>query len=220
MRKVSSILVFLTMGFGLLAQTPYSIFNSANEKGVEVQQVSAKNLWLGSKLVYSVDENNPVSDNFLLTGKLLYTPISNEKYGIPIMVTASPSGGDILNPESGMNLGIYPYYILTSTSGMTLLAHGGVGYKSLQQETEALQQIRALIGLEVAFAGKAGGPPVTLSLTPVYTNTTGTLGNKTLLEATAVLPVAKNLGVLINWQNRSTAGSGFKIGVIVNSALK
>lgn len=203
-----------------MAQTPYSIFNSANESGVGIQQSSAKNLWLGSKLVYSVDENNPISDNFLLTGKVLYTPISSEKYGIPIIVTASPSGGDILNPESGINMGVYPYYILSSNSSMTLLAHGGIGYKSLQQEAEALQQIRALIGLEAAFAGKAGGPPVTLSITPVYTNTSGALGNKTFLEATAVIPVSKSLGALVDWQSGSALSSGFRIGIIVNGALK
>lgn len=211
------LILFLTMGFGLLAQTPYSIFNSANEKGIGIKQISAKNVWLGSKLVYNVSEDNPIDDNFALAGKVLYTPIFGDNYGIPIVVTAG-SGGDILNPESGTNIGVYPYYVLTSTSGMTLLAHGGVGYKSLQQETEALQQIRALIGLEVAFAGKAGGPPVTLSLTPVYTNTSGTLGNKTFLEATTIIPVSKNLGALVDWT--SSGDQSFRIGIIVNAGLK
>lgn len=217
MKNVLFLILFLTMGFGLLAQTPYSIFNSANEKGIGIKQISAKNVWLGSKLVYNVSEDNPIDDNFALSGKVLYTPIFGDKYGIPIVVTAG-SGGDILNPESGTNIGVYPYYVLTSTSGMTLLAHGGVGYKSLQQETEALQQIRALIGLEVAFAGKAGGPPVTFSLTPVYTNTSGTLGNKTFLEATTIIPVSKNLGALVDWT--SSGDQSFRIGIIVNAGLK
>lgn len=217
MKNVLFLILFLTMGFGLLAQTPYSIFNSANEKGIGIKQISAKNVWLGSKLVYNVSEDNPIDDNFALAGKVLYTPIFGDKYGIPIVVTAG-SGGDVLNPESGTNIGVYPYYVLTSSSGMTLLAHGGVGYKSLQQETEALQQIRALIGLEVAFAGKAGGPPVTLSLTPVYTNTSGTTGNKTFLEATAIIPVSKNLGALVDWT--SSGDQSFRIGIIVNAGLK
>lgn len=209
-------MMFLTfLSFG---QTPYSVFNSANLKGdVGIQQVSAKNVWLGSKLSLNLSDENPISDNFLLTGRVLYTPILGDKYGVPIMVTAS-SGGEILNPESGMNLGVYPYYILSSNSSMTLLAHGGIGYKSLQQETEALQQIRALLGLEIALTGKTGGPPVTFSLTPVYTNTSGITGNKSFLEATFVLPIGKNLGVLADWQSGSN--QTFKVGVIVNSALK
>lgn len=218
MKKVILIsLMFLTfLGF---SQTPYSMFSSTNRKGeVGTQQGSAKNVWLGSKLSLDLNEDNPVSDNFLLTGRILYTPILGDKYGIPIMVTASPSGGDVLNPESGMNLGIYPYYLLSSNSGFTLLAHGGVGYKSLQQETEALQQIRALLGLEVALTGKTGGPPVTFSLTPVYTNTSGVIGNKSFLEATFVLPIGKNLGVLADWQSGSN--QTFRVGVIVNAGLE
>lgn len=217
--KKNLILILLTLftaaGFG---QTPFGVFNSANEKQVATKQISANSLWLGSKLVYNVDDQAPLDDNFLLTGKILYTPIAAEKYAIPVVVTAS-TGGDILNPESGFNVGVFPYYKLMSSASTTLLIHGGVAYKSLQQETaEALNQIRALIGLELAVFPKAGGLPVTVSATPVYTNTSGVLGSNTHMEVTAVIPVAKSLGALIDWQSGSI-GSGFRIGIIVNTAI-
>lgn len=214
------ILVFLMMvsclGFG---QTAFSVLNSSNEKGVSAQQISANSLWLGSKLVYNVNDEAPLDDNFLLTGKILYTPITGLKYAVPIVVTAS-TGGDILNPESGFNIGVYPYYKLLSNTNTTLLIHGGVGYKSLQQESaDALNQIRALIGLELAVFPKSGGLPVTISATPVYTNTSGDLGNKTVFEVTGVIPVSKSLGALIDWQSGATVGTGFRIGIIVNTAI-
>ncbi len=214
------ILALMLCGLSAWGQTPYSTFNSTNDRnGVGVQQISANSLWLGSKLVYNVNDDAPLDDNFLLTGKILYTPIADLKYAVPIVVTAS-TGGDILNPESGFNIGVYPYYKLLSNASTTLLVHGGVGYKSLQQESaEALNQIRALIGLELAVFPKTGGLPVTISATPVYVNTSGALGSSNHMEVTAVVPVSKSLGALIDWSSASTAGSGFRIGIIVNTAI-
>lgn len=218
---MKNVILFLALFLSSLSfgQTPFGVQNSANAKGVGINQVSLANLWVGSKLSYNLNDENPLDENFLFTAKAIYTPIFGEKYAIPIAITVSPTGGSVLAPESGVNFGIYPYYKLISSPTTTFLVHGGLAFKSLENDgQEVLQQFKALAGLELAITGASGGAPFTLSVSPVYTNTSGTLGSKTFLEATAVLPIAKNIGALIDWQSGDK--SIFKIGVIVNAAIK
>jgi hypothetical protein len=201
------------------SQTPFTIFNSGNGRGAEqvnANQLSAGSLWFGSRLSYNFAEDKPVNDNFILTGKIIYAPIVAEKYAIPIVVTAS-NGKD--PSQSGYNMGVFPYYKLVQNSAFTLLAHGGVSYRSFSGESGAdLQQIKALVGLEAAVFGVGGGLPFTVSISPIYTNTSGTIGSSTLLEITGVVPISKGLGALIEWQ--SGVLGGIKGGIIVNVNTK
>lgn len=213
------LVLLMVCGFGLTAQSPYSVFNSANEKGVSTQQVSLNNVWVGSKLSMNLNDEAPLNENFVFTARVIYTPYFTEKFALPIAITVSPSGSDVQNPDAGVNFGLYPYLKLISSGTTTLLAHGGVAFRTLQNEgEEAVQQFRALAGLEIAIAPKTGGAPITLSATPVFSNTSGSTGNSTHLEITGILPISKNLGALIDWSS-SGIGSGFRVGVIVNSAL-
>jgi len=227
MKKVVALFIAILLVLGLQAQTPFGIFNSANRVGqFTVNQVSAANLWLGSKLSYNLDQDNPVSDNFLLTAKVLYTPVVdvNGRYAIPIVVTASPSANSVLSAESGYNFGIYPYYRITKdpAAKTVLIAHGGVGYKVVDDPSgESLQQIRALAGLEVAFFQKEGSLPTTISATPVYTHTSGLIKSKTFIEVTGILPIARNLGALVEYQSATGEFENtFRIGIIINTAVK
>lgn len=220
MKKVF-LLLFSVLSLSVLGQTSFSAFNLANQKGVNAEQISVNNFWFGSKLSYNLTTDRPIDENFALTGRILYVPISNERYAIPIGISVSSNGQNALSAESGYNFGVYPYYKLVRSSQTTLLAHGGVGYKVLENVDpgESTQQIRAFAGLEAAFFSKEGGAPVTLSVTPVYTNTSGTLGNQTLLEVTGILPIAKNLGTLVEWRSGKGLQPNFSIGVILSSAV-
>lgn len=201
-------------GFGLTAQSPFSQIRLARDKGeVSTNQVSTKSPYFGSKFSYDVDPEASIKENFLFTAKVLYVPISGERWAFPLALIASPQGGDISVPESGINIGVFPWYALVDKTQFTLLLHGGVSYKSLKESgTPEVNQIRALAGLEAAFSGKEGGAPITISVTPVYSHTEG-MGNKTVLELTGVLPISKNLAALIDYQE-----SAFRIGIIVGLA--
>jgi len=143
------------------------------------------------------------------------TTVSGDRWALPIALIASPQGGDISVPESGINIGLFPWYKLISKDQFTLLAHGGVSYKSLKESgSPEVNQIRALAGLEAAFTGAMGGSPITLSITPVFSQTDG-LADKTVLEITGTLPIAKNLAALIDYQDKA-----FRIGVMVGLATK
>lgn len=205
-----------------MAQTPFSQINLSKDKGVSAQQVSLRNPYLGTKLSYNIDADKPTDDNFLFSARILYVPISGDRWAVPLAVIATPTGGDVLIPESGINVGVFPWYSLISTtttevgSNFTLLLHGGLSYKSLKESgSPEINQIRALAGIEVAFTPKGGGAPTTLSVTPVYSHTDG-LSDRTRLEATCVIPAAKNLAALIDYHQ----DNGFRIGIIVGVSTK
>lgn len=221
MKKVF-LLLFTVLSLSVFGQTSFSTFNSANEKGAEAAQVSVNNFWFGSKLSYNLTTDRPIDDNFALTGRILYVPLSSEKYAVPIGISVSSNGQSVLSAESGYNFGIYPYYKLHQSAQATFLLHGALSYKVLENDAQngSLQQIRALAGLEAAFFAKDGGAPVTLSVTPVYTHTSGTLGSKTLLEVTGILPIAKNLGTLVEWRSGKGLQPNFSIGVIINTDIE
>lgn len=219
---MKKVLFFLLLGFSAFSQTPYDISVSHdNSKRVSTQQVSLANPWVGAKLSYNVNEENPLDQNFLFTAKVLYTPVSTDKYAIPIVVAASPQGGNLSSGESGYNIGVYPYYKLFKSSTATLLAHGGVNYKVLDNPSQGAsnQQIRALLGLEVGFTSKEGSAPITISATPIFTHTNNGIGKHSFFEITGVVPVGKGLGALVEWQSGGSLSSGVKIGIIVNSSL-
>jgi hypothetical protein len=219
------------------AQSPYSITNSHKQdktstQDVGTQQSSLRNAWVGSKLAYNVDESKPLNESFLLSAKVLYTPVAGDRFAIPVVGNVglgSQAEGDILNPDAGVNLGIYPWYLLSdptnTDSRLTLVLHGGLGYKVLTAElpegAEAPQQLKLIGGLEIAFASDEG-LPTTLSVTPVYLfNTNAGVDNFGALEITGILPIANGLGLLAEGSFPFDQGiSGqFRLGVIVNSQL-
>lgn len=238
MKKFLFICLLSVMSFaGLFAQSPYSITNSHGttsntqilDDGTSTRSASLRNVWWGSKVLYSFDETKPIDESFFFSSKILYTPVFGDRFAVPVVGAAGlgEGSGDILNPDAGVNVGIYPWYLLTNDveSRLTLVLHGGIGYKVLTAEVpegaEAPQQIKLVGGLEAAFASNEG-LPTTLSVTPVYfLNTNATVGNFGALEITGILPIANGLGILAEGSfpfDQSFDGQ-FRLGVIINGKL-
>lgn len=219
--------ILLTMfSFALTAQTPFSIQNSQEKDEFSVEQVSLANPWFGAKLSYNLDNDKPLDDNFLFSTKVMYTPVSGDRFAVPIVGGAGLGNSNILDPESGVNFGIYPYYLVYSTDKFKVIGHGGLGYKVVVDGVgvgeDAPQQIRLVGGLEAAFYAKEGSLPTTLSITPVYLyNTLEVMENTAMLEATVIMPIANGLGLLVDAQlpfNKLYDGA-VRFGVIVNGQL-
>jgi len=225
MKHLISVL-FLFFSFVMVAQTPYSIFNSRKKTDVDVKQVSVANPWLGAKLSYSVNDEQTLYENFLFSAKVLYTPIVGEKYAVPIVGVAGLGSDNLSSSESGINFGVYPYYKLMESPKFALIGHGGVGYKVIAKGVltgvEPPQQIRLLGGLEAAFFSENGTLPTTLSITPVYMYNTGAaVGNSSMLEVTGIMPISNGLGFLVDAQvpfDKGTKGI-FRFGIIINGQL-
>lgn len=221
-------LLFFSTGF---AQSAYSVKNSKSSTASEVesQQVSLHNPWVGAKLSFAIsDPNTDLNTNFIFSAKVLYEAASGDKFSIPIVSNIALGSRDLLSPESGVNAGVFPYYVVNENSKFSLVAHGGVNYKIVPSgnASPSAQQVRALAGLEVAVKQNESSLPSTLSVTPVYyfndigENPYG-MENSFGIEATGIVPLGQGLGVLAEYQQAFTSGSSgtFRVGVIVNGAL-
>lgn len=209
----------------LSGQTSFGFTHTKRESNADVEQVSLANPWVGAKLSYNFDENKPLDDNFLFSAKVLYTPVQGEDYAVPVVGSIGLGSGDLLNPESGINIGLYPYYKLIKDTKFLLIAHGGLGYKLITEGVEAgedaPQQIKLLGGLEAVFYSEAGSP-TTVSLTPVYLYHTRDLTESTgALEITGIIPVSSGLGILAEGQVpfKSEFDGTFRFGVVARGKL-
>lgn len=230
MKQVVIILISLFVSLTLCGQTPFTIENSKESEWVEddanVNQISLANPWFGAKLSYNLSEKEFTDEDFVFSAKVLYNPIKGEKFAFPIVGSAGLMKGDLLNPESGVNLGVYPYFIVRQETSRTFLLHGGFGYKVMptsESNPIRTEQTRFLFGVEGAFWGADGaGLPTTLSITPGWVwNSNTPEPNTGFLEASMIFPLSQGLGILINGMfpfNDHYDGT-VKIGVIINGQL-
>jgi hypothetical protein len=208
-----------------ISQTPFSMVSSHNtyEQPARISASSMNNPWVGAKLAYNIAGD--VSNSFLLSGRVMYTVLSGEKYAIPVMANVGFNNLDSLDKDNGVNIGAYPWYSLINKGSATLLLHGGLNYHVIDKNDAGyIQEVRMLAGIEAAFYSKTGSPPTTLSIAPEYViNTGGNLSNTFALQFTGVLPIANGLGLLVESDvplDKTTQGTGLKIGVIINNAIR
>lgn len=223
--KYLFILLFAACVTAASSQTPYS-FTQATDTYANVEQISLANPWVGARLSYNLNEDAPLDENFLFSAKVLYTPAQGENFAIPIVGTAGLNSTDLFNPESGVNIGVYPYYIFSKSETLTLIAHGGMGYKVITKDVEVgdetPQQVRLVGGVEVALFPESGGLPTTLSVTPVYLINTGTnIDNTGVLEITGIVPVANGVGLIAEGlvPFKDALNGSFRFGIIVRGQL-
>lgn len=225
MIKMKYLFTLMFMAFLGLAtsQTAFDVVSSRGHNEVTTAQASLANPWIGAKLSYNLNDENPVDDNFIFSARVLYIPVSGDNYAFPIVSNGSLGSTDFLSSESGFNFGVYPYYLLSNATNLTVILHGGVGYKVLPEAETAEdvpQQIRALAGLEFVY-NRTNNSPITLSVTPVFisSNVEDNIG---MLEVTGVLPIASGLGLLGEYQlpfGDNLFDSQFRFGVILNTEL-
>lgn len=191
----------------------------------EVSQVSLRNPWIGARLSYNMDPNKPLNDNFLFSARVLYSIAAGEKYAVPVVVGAGMDGTDIFDPNSGINFGVYPYYLIKSTDNIDVVIHGGFGYKVLLSAptTDVVpQQLRFLLGAEVVYYN-TNGLPTTISISPakMLNIDAGTWG-MTAVEIDAIVPIGSGLGAMFSTQIDVSGDTptAFKIGVIVSGQLE
>lgn len=223
MKSLIVLIIFLFTAFLATAQTPFSMLSSHGDAPASLSASSQRNPWVGAKLAYNI--SGDVSESFLLSARALQILASGERFAIPALLNVGLNNPDSLSGESGVSLGVYPWYSLTTKENFSLILHGGVGYSILDKSgIDPQTQLRTLIALEAAIYGAGGGPPITLSVGPEYIwsiqdQTVGSLG----LSITSVIPISTGLGILLEGVvplNESTPNTGLKIGVIVNSMVR
>lgn len=212
-------LAFLVTGSLHLNAQRIPSLTPKDEAGVE--QVSLANPYVGAvKLVYNFDDEQPLNDNFLFTANVQLTFIQTQRFALPVVGIAGLSSTDLLNPGSGLNLGLFPWYVLDDGDNLDIILHGGLNYKTITKDVEAgaapPQQFKALAGIELIY-GKEGKLPSTLSITPAYLYHFDEQTDDTFaLELTAIVPVAPKLAVMAEsiMAFNDFFGSQFRFAVI------
>lgn len=191
---VAFLLLFITTG--LIGQR---IPQTESEKQFGVEQISLANPYVGAvKLSYNFDSDKPLNDNLLFSANVQLTPIQGKRFAVPIVGIAGLGSTNLLDPSSGLNIGIYPYYLISQSNKAMFIAHGGLSYKKLadgSSDTEDLpSQVKAVGGLEVVY-GEKGSLPTTISAIVGYL-THPNLEDTAILELTFIVPVAEKLAIL------------------------
>jgi len=184
------------------------VFIQEPEGEVKVSGVSLKNTWIGSKLSYEFQGDGLLKQNFLFSAKILYTPIHGDRYAIPIVSGLGVNSPSPFSPDGGINIGVYPYYVVKDATNSVLVLHGGLGYKMIPKEMpeDALRTfVRASIGMEVLMYQNGFKAPLSLSITPLYMDGMG-------LEITGILPISAGIGILAEYF--AGTNSVFRLGII------
>lgn len=210
MKNLFSFLLLLAFTATIQAQ-PLPTVRADQQRGetLRSERVSFANPYIGMvKLSYNFDEDRPVDDNLVFSAGAQFTPISGDNWAVPIVGVGSIGSGNLLADNSGLNFGIWPYYMVSQGEKTDVVLHGGANYKvitaGVQEGEKAPQQVKALIGIEV-ITGEAGRPPFTFSFSGGIMNNSNeggglfsrNIGNAGLIEADLILPVANGLGLLV-----------------------
>lgn len=217
------VLFLLAFSFALNAQTASAtIKNTQTTTNASKRVTSYNNAWIGSTLSYNV--SGDVSDAFLLKGRALYVIKRGANYAIPIMANVALNQADSLD-DSGVILGLYPYYKLAEGDGMSLVAHSGLAYQMADlQDVNAERKFRFLIGLEAAVQGENENmPPFTFSAALEYKMNIREIENQTWgIGLSGVIPVQPGLGLLVEGSipfDNENYSTGVELGFIVNGEL-
>lgn len=169
---------------------------------VLTEQVSLANPYVGvAKLAYNLDPDRSLENNLIFSAGAQIVPIRGERFAIPILGVGGLGSSDILNPNSGLNIGVFPYYYALKQENLQVVLHVGANYKTIVEgvgaDETAPQQLKFLGGAEIIYAKDADSLPFTFSVSPTYLyHTDDATGNTAAIELTAVVPIAEGLGLL------------------------
>mgnify|MGYP003599144981 FL=1 len=229
MKKILLLLSFALSGWIMYGQTAYSVFNSVSSKDIQLQEVSANNVWIGAKLTGQLGANDDFSDAIVVNGRVLYNA-DFKSFKLPIISNVSLNFSDIgdiegfLVGDKGISIGLYPYRVVKSGSDFNIVLHGGLAYKLIPKDKLSItpKQTKIFAGFEVAKKVKEDSYPLTFSVSPAYLINNLERSNFMAIEATGIVPVSGGLGLLVEYTAPFDAKykNIFKVGVILNSVLR
>lgn len=215
-------MVFCLLTYIVSSQTPAQ-FRAVASPQVTTQAGSALNPWqVGAKLSFAVrDLDGSLQDNFIFAGKASAILAQGENYAFPLYGSIGLGSRDLFSSESGFNLGLYPYYVISEGDKSRFLVHGGLGYKIVPAQdslSEANSQFRLTAGIEAHF-GKAGSLPTTISLAPLVL-WNNNIEHTTGIEATLIVPVFDGAGLLVEFLQpfKKDFSSVLRIGMITTGS--
>jgi hypothetical protein len=231
------------------AQTPNILMNN---KGRTNKAISARNPWLGGQVGYKFGGSGEFADNLIASARLMYDiDLGFKRFQLPIMGNFSQLRDnlseklsvddkneariqDIITSTQGLNLGLYPYFVVSEKQYFAFLIHGAAAYKINSFKDESanavyLQQGRFSLGIEAnigKYNTEQGRYPWTISIAPAltvfssedYRSIFGAdKSSLTSLEITSVIPIGKGIGFLL--ESVISKESAFRTGLLFSSEL-
>lgn len=244
-------------GLAAVAASPQS------EEGRSPRSVASNNEWIvGTQFGVRFIGEGDFADNLLASGLVRYEiPLKSTSFGLPVFsnlgdIAAKSLTGTkadslksaasaLLSTAQGMNVGLYPYSVLSNTmwgGDLRITAFGQVvgkvntlqGRRSLTAPDTAAKvghtmlQGRGALGLEFAIgtpdASNPARRPLTLSLTTVATTFSGrtyelVFGERKSwipsIEFSAVVPIRDGAGVLFEGIGAPGHASTWRVGMVV-----
>lgn len=238
----------------LVSQTPFSLINSSSKSEV-IGALPANNPWLGAQVGYMFGNSEEFADNLLVSGRLLHHIIKGDSNQLNLPVMGNISAvikdksrfttesdkikselRDILMQNQGVNIGLYPYFVLKDKDKITLTLHGAASWKlnasedSISKEVNYLNQGRFSIGADFLIGSKRDGDahPMSISIAPVisvfspdeYLKSFGTKKSAIAsLELNAVVPLGKGIGIMFEkiFSFTKDIPGLFNVGLVISS---
>jgi len=256
MKKIAlTLLSGCLITFSAFSQTASSVLSMSRTNTLKLQESAAGssgfNPWLGAQLLLNVAGTGDVSDNLIVSGRLLYQlKTTSKKFKIPIMGNISNLTSDLENKKAdeieqsvneivmsdkGLNIGLYPYYILVPYDrDFYLLAHGSLnwklnGFKLTDSTSNYLNIGRFSAGFEIGYGtldNITGDKPLTISITPTlslfdktkYKEIFGIDKSMVLgLELTGIIPISKTgIAVVLDGIFSKGTDAAFRVGFILS----
>ena len=240
-----SVLFFCTLV--LNAQSPTSFTNTAGQK-IVAAGMSANNPWVGAQIGYKIGESDDFSDHLLVSGRFLWEiPFEGAKnFHLPVMGNLAQLKNDIskkltvdtvkakieqaLLSTQGIQVGLYPYYIIHNETNFSLTLHGVLswkvnGFKDDSNGTTYMHQGKFSLGAEIALgATKGGRNQLVVSVAPTiaffnkndYNAVFGKEKSSLFsTEITGVVPLGEGLGLLVESILAQESYSVFRVGIIL-----
>lgn len=217
---ITVLIMFLS--FSLFAQTAGYIQKAKED--ASAKQVSMKNPWIGAKLSMPLqDVDGNLGKNTLFSARIMYTLASGEdgSWAVPVVTTAGLGSTDILDPESGVNMGIYPYKVISDKERVDLVLHGGMGYKIVPDNENSFNQFSILGGIEAHLGDGIEKQKGAVGASLKYLSNSDDLVNSLALQIDGILPLGNNTGLFAAFTHyfKKELDSTLRVGLIANGVL-
>jgi hypothetical protein len=221
----------------LHAQGPRGYANVSKEQST-LAGASAGSAWIGSQVFYTIGGTNDPADNLLVSASGLFEiNLGNSPIRLPVLgnfgqlysSAADTADGaekrrdqkaqQLMLSASGLNVGLYPYWVPMKWGNGAVTIHGSVmgkinAFGDTAETRKYLPSGKVSLGIELSLGDQTKPrEDLLLSLSPTWTlfdsdDYNAVFGQKRAsvngFEATMVIPVGKGFGVLIE----SLAGKG------------
>lgn len=208
MKKFLIVLVLLSSVGIMYSQSVFSTYALSEQDPERSSTVFSP--YFGASAGLQISGDGLDTTSLFFQGKFIKSLFQSARYGVPVVSTFSTDLNGIKNflnnnfNGKGAQLGILPYYVVSSSANNTWILHGGVSYQVIPLEGLVLKGAPTrwlfTVGLEGLFYWKGTDQlPVTVGVSPEY-SLVNYRDSKNMWEVNIpiIIPVSTNVGLKLD----------------------